>query len=371
MNDINVHCSWDPLEEIWLGDVWPKEFYEDLQPDVRDAFNKITDWTKEDLYTIQYKFEQFKVKVKRPEIDINNKDKYINKSIKKLVKPPICLRDDNAVVGNTLFFKDTIYSNLISDYNSNNLFKEQQAMISGASLVKIGNDILFDSPIMERQPKEFIFYNFYNFEKHLLPFFKSDYRIYYATNGGHCDGCFMPIKFGLSLSTVYASGYDFFLPEWQTVDFAKPSFVNHAPISNGGNGRWFVPELNIGPHFNQYVEKFCPTWIGEYKETFFEVNVVSIDEENILCIGDEKNAQPFVKEIEKYGIKCHLVPFRTRSFWDGGLHCITLDTRRRGTLKDFFPERGDYGLKEVVSSHFSSHEQFMDEYNQWKSKKNL
>jgi len=26
-------------------------------------------------------------------------------------------------------------------------------------------------------------------------------------------------------------------------------------------------------------------------------------------------------------------------FWDGGLHCITSDIHREGTLKDYFPQR--------------------------------
>jgi hypothetical protein len=33
------------------------------------------------------------------------------------------------------------------------------------------------------------------------------------------------------------------------------------------------------------------------------------------------------------------VPWRHRYFWDGGLHCITLDLRRDGTQQDYFPNR--------------------------------
>jgi len=36
----------------------------------------------------------------------------------------------------------------------------------------------------------------------------------------------------------------------------------------------------------------------------------------------------------------HSLPFRTRTFWDGGLHCITLDIRRNDDMIDLFPERG-------------------------------
>ena len=38
------------------------------------------------------------------------------------------------------------------------------------------------------------------------------------------------------------------------------------------------------------------------------------------------------------------VPFRHRWFWDGGLHCITLDLYREGTQQDYFPERADHDI---------------------------
>lgn len=375
MSKINVHNGWDPLEEIWLGDVWPKEFYEDLNPEIRQAFRTVTDWTKEDLYQIQKKFEELGIVVRRPYIDINNKQKYLNPN-GTLLKPPICLRDDNAVIGNKLFFNQPKFSNLKNFYDHDCLFvPEGMTMISGASMVKIGRDILFDSPVVEQQPKENIFYNFYCFEKNIIKNFSKDYRIYYATNGGHCDGCFMPIKFGVSLSTVYATGYDFFLPKWQTVDLKNPTYIHHSRIGNPGihwnQPKWYVPNMVGGPSFNEYVEKYCQSWIGFYTETFFEVNVVAIDEENLVCIGDEKNAYPYVKEIEKHGIKCHLVPFRTRSFWDGGIHCITLDTKRKGTLKDYYPDRGEMGFKGIYSNNFSNTEKFMEEYNDWKIQKKI
>jgi hypothetical protein len=375
---INVYTGWDPLEEIWLGDVWPKEFYEDLSPEVRKAFNVVTDWTKEDLYQIQRKFEELGVHVRRPNIDVNNKDLYLDQTTKKLLKPPITLRDYNTVIGDQLIFRNHEFQSLIEGYDSKYLFQPDDPLhVSGASMVKIGRDILFDSATSEHRPKEFIFEDFFHFERNIIRRFKDKYRIYYATNGGHCDGCFMPIKFGVSLSTQYATGYDFFLPDWETIDFVKPSCQIFG-MSNPEGFRWelpkwYVPDINgnVRARFNEYLEQYCQTWIGQYRETYFEVNVVAIDEENLMCIGDEKNAYPYVKEIEKYGIKCHLVPFRARSFWDGGLHCITLDTRRRGTLRDFYPERGDYGFKGITSNYFKSTEEFLEEFETWKLKQGL
>jgi len=43
--------------------------------------------------------------------------------------------------------------------------------------------------------------------------------------------------------------------------------------------------------------------------------------------------------LARYGITAHVVPFRHRYFWDGGIHCVTMDLHREGVQQDFFPER--------------------------------
>ena len=45
------------------------------------------------------------------------------------------------------------------------------------------------------------------------------------------------------------------------------------------------------------------------------------------------------RAFERYGVTPHVVNFRHRYFWDGGLHCITLDLNRKGKQQDCFPER--------------------------------
>ena len=42
---------------------------------------------------------------------------------------------------------------------------------------------------------------------------------------------------------------------------------------------------------------------------------------------------------KKHKIEPIIVPWRHRYFWDGGLHCITLDLNREGTQEDYFPQR--------------------------------
>ena len=89
-----------------------------------------------------------------------------------------------------------------------------------------------------------------------------------------------------------------------------------------------------------------------------------IDERNILCMG---NHESLFEELDKRNITPHVVPFRTRSFWDGGLHCVTLDIIRDGELRDYYPDRNmDHGIYKVASKEFNfDHDLFMKEYHEW------
>jgi len=372
MDEILVHNNWDPLEEIWLGDVWPTHFYDDLEPELRDAFCQITEWTKEDLNKIQKKLEEFNVIVKRPYVD-GDKSLYLNVDNNKLCKPPITPRDNNCVVGKKLFFGDNTlhhcFDPLLKDYPQEQIIKDKY--LSGANTVKLGKDIIIDgyNYFENKDDIERVYLELWHRQRNAFTFL-SDYRIQYATNGGHVDGCFMPVKEGLLLATNYWTDYELTFPGWETIALNTPTYHNHK-WGNGHNGqRWMVPGVRSYPHFNEYLEKYCNEWIGNFKETYFEVNIVMLDEKNMLCMGEHPT---LFKTLEKHGVTCHVVPFRARTFWDGGLHCITLDIRRKAVMKDYFPERGSpRGVVSVLSKYFNNDtELFNASYKDWKTSKGL
>jgi hypothetical protein len=61
-----------------------------------------------------------------------------------------------------------------------------------------------------------------------------------------------------------------------------------------------------------------------------------IDEHNVICNGYNKDV---FDAFERHNITPHIINFRHRYFWDGGLHCITSDIAREGEQKDYFPNR--------------------------------
>lgn len=384
MNDILVYNNWDPLEEIWLGDTYPEHFYDDLKPEVRDSFYKITEWTKEDLNAVEKKFKEFNVVVQRPVF--KDKSYYIDEKLKKLIKPPICPRDDNVVIGNRLFYSKGFggcYQDMASVYNSQNVSQQSNFLLSGAGTVKLGRDLLFDfmsekksvlnlsSKLSMTDRKHQIFENFRNFEKSIEEF-KKDYRIHYSTNGGHVDGCFMPVRPGLVLGNSYWPVYDITLPNWKKLFINEPTYKTEQRMTMyvtkhpHTNSKWLVPQLSNQKHFNTYLEKYCSEWIGNYKETYFEVNIIMLDEKNMMCIDTSGIHDPLFEILNKEGVNIHVVPWRTRNFWDGGLHCITLDVRRKASKLDYFPERGENGIKTILTSaNGNSLEKFYEQYNEW------
>jgi hypothetical protein len=358
MGRILAYNGWDPLEEIWLGDVWPEEFYDDLDPEVRDSFCQLTEWTKHDLNIMQNKLEELGVVVRRPVIDKNKKELYCDPSTNKLYKPPIVPRDNHCVIGDKLYFG--LYHGQMAWYpvldfyhkddivycgNSNINQCTLKSSIMSANTVRVGKDLIFDNP--HAKTKENLLDLYHNFVTDVLPHFEKDFRVHFTNNGGHADSCFATLHPGLLMSTKYFDEYDLYFPNWKKIELLSPTYSkqevvnwNNARITNPMS-KWHNDYKDRPAQFNSYLEKYCAEWIGNYKETYFEVNTVMIDEKNMLCMGTHDD---LFNELERHGITCHVVPFRTRTFWDGGLHCITLDIRRKSVLKDYFPERGPAGL---------------------------
>ena len=86
---------------------------------------------------------------------------------------------------------------------------------------------------------------------------------------------------------------------------------------------------------NEHINKKASKWVGDSTETVFEANMLVVDEHNVICIAEHK--QSFEK-FKQLGITPHVVDFPPRHFWDGGIHCITVDIRRTGGCLDYFNE---------------------------------
>jgi len=325
---INSHNSWSQLEEVWLGDVYPASWYDHLEPEVREVFQELTTVTQEDLLIIQKTMESMGIVVRRPEY-VNIADYLVNDT---LIKPQICPRDQFVVVGNTLWYlaghtkpwekvleiyRQDSYSSVKINHNVN---------INGANVVRVGRDIIIDRDVFE-----FEYANTF-----------PDYRVHLVDNGGHMDGCFATLKPGVILANHYFDDYERTFPGWEIIMLDDPTY-SAAPSTGYQqpypvyNGKFYDTTVGTNQSFNQHVIQHALDWVGDYRETYFELNCLVVNESNVIMLS--KN-EPLAEELAKKDITVHWVPFRARSFWDGAMHCLTVDIRRQSTIEDFFTERG-------------------------------
>jgi len=325
---INSHNSWSQLEEVWLGDVYPAAWYEHLDPAVRDVFQELTAITQEDLRIIQQTLESLGVVVRRPEYtDIDN---YLVNDT--LIKPQICPRDQFVVVGNTLWYlagHTTPWEKVLKSYQQDPHSRVQinhNVNINGANVVRVGRDIIIDRDVFE-----FEYANSF-----------PEYRVHLVDNGGHMDGCFATLKPGLILANHYFDDYEHTFPGWKIIMLDNPTY--HASPSTGYqqpypafNGKFWDTGVKTNRTFNEHIIQHALDWVGDYRETYFELNCLVINEQNVVMLGYNEAIE---KELAQHNITVHWVPFRARSFWDGAMHCLTVDIRRQSVVEDFFPERG-------------------------------
>jgi hypothetical protein len=341
---INSYTNWGRLEEVWLGDCYPAHFYDHLESEVRDIFYEITQKTQEDLTIIHRKLEEFGVQVRRPCYDCIEDFLAPANSPRgnagQLRKPMITPRDHFLVAGNTLhapYQFTKAWSDVIADYSQDpaSYIIERDKFVAGtnvcgANTVRIGRDLYLDTYYSEQ--------GVVVDTQYLRNTFK-DYRLHLLNNGGHVDACFAVLKPGVLLTSNYFSDYERTFPGWECININEPEFLRHNLTWRKGphtNGKWWMPGIVESAKFNEHVIAHAIDWVGDYTETYFEVNCLVIDQHNVFILGENDGV---FRELERHGITAHSLPFRTRTFWDGGLHCLTLDIRRQDSMVDLFPER--------------------------------
>ena len=204
--------------------------------------------------------------------------------------------------------------------------------INSATTTRIGKDLYFgnvniiDGLAQDTLKKKW--------EK-LLP----DYRIHPMKIGGHSDGNFCPVVPGLIISLTEPDNYAKSFPDWEVISLPDESWKKvdgFLKMKEKCQGKWWIQGEEDNDDLIDYVETWMGDWVTYVEETVFDVNMLVIDEKNVMCNGYNKLV---FDAFDRYGITPHLVNFRHRYFWDGGLHCNTSDISRYGERKDYFPER--------------------------------
>jgi hypothetical protein len=334
---INSNFGFTPLREVWLGDCYPESYYDHLPNEIADPFRLITQWTREDLNRLQAFLESRGIRVRRPEF--TSIDDYMNDQ-DQLTRPPITPRDDYLTLGTTLYslhntLKKDPWQTVMDEYIAQGFDVRAPKdtpmnCLRPPSMVRVGHDIYIDKVTHE---------HVWGFVCEAMIELAQDYRVNICDTDGHSDGIFCPVARNILVNSHYKGDYSQSFPEWEL--FPIKEIKNN--VHNMSAYAWVLNEPSIDNNraFADHIARAAANWVGNVRETVFEVNMLVLDEQNVIAMKEHPELR---KYLESRGITMHYFDFRTRGFWDGGWHCLTLDIHREDTKEDLFPERGENGV---------------------------
>ena len=355
----SVYQHWDKLKTCVVGRSYPPEFYSYITNlRVRKILERIAIETEEDYQKLIKLLESFNVKIIRPNIS-NDFEKYLFNG--KYIRPPMYPRDEIATVGTQCFVQSNVdfYDKIIEDIKKNNVLYMDK-FVNTAYLTRVGKDLYvgtgqfhtveINKNITELKNKKislanlkrsYLQKNEENYKRMVKLF--PNYRVHMVNTEGHNDGCFCPIVTGLIASLIDIQKYSKTFPKWEVIYLKDNIFTlanDFLKVRDKNDGKWWVQGEELNDEFTDFVESWLNNWVGFVEETVFDINMLVIDKNNVIC--NNYNEKLF-KKLEKFNVTPHILNFRHRYFWDCGLHCITSDLDREGVLEDYFPERGEPG----------------------------
>lgn len=350
---VSVKNKWSTLREVVLGKSYPAEFYSNIKSSkIKDCLSRIADETEEDYCKFEALLKSNDVTVHRPMIDSSDRiENYINQnqrlepSLQKIndqwinsasepqnfisqtliPKPPMNPRDAWAVIEDDLVmtsFDHPALQKLMSDIackHSSQLVDSWQhfeAEWSGGCIYIVDQDAYVGEDRLSSRSKD------------LLKLWYPDIKWHFLPTQGHNDGEYHLLKPGVMMTLCSTSHYAEMFPKWDVLYLPDQSW--HAvegflQLKQRNQGKWWVPGEEHNDEFTAFVEEWLNNWVGYVEETVFDVNCLMLDDRHIAVNNYHKEVFEFLK---KHHIEPIIVPFRHRYFWDGGLHCITLEVMR-------------------------------------------
>lgn len=346
---VDTHNDWDPLEEIIVGhahharvtlDRSQHSFsYADKSWDeIKDMEGPLPNWVvdeaNEDIEGLVTVLEKMHVKVHRPKI-IDWDQEFSTLDWKSKGWYSWCPRDLILPLGNMLietpsptrsrYFETRLYDEIMYQaFEDNALWisapkprlldnsYDIESDVRGRSTL-LDNEICFDAPNIVRVGKDLLYQvsnsgNMKGFRwlKRLLE--PLGYRLHYSElySYAHFDSTIIPLRPGLVLlnsSRVTTDNCPSIFKYWDKIYFSD----------------CVVQGTKIPGYHSP-----CSPYIG--------LNILSVDENTIIC---DSTQEPLMRELEKHNITCVPIRFRHGMTLAGGIHCTTLDLRRKGSLENY------------------------------------
>ncbi len=328
---IKGYATFHPLKHCWIGAGFKAEWFSDLpiakNKKVMDPLKRIADETEEDYQELERILLQAGVKTYRPNLT-DEKYKSMENITDKTQSNP---RDAYGVVGEKLYIWHVVTGdeNILSKINPKQVdwTSPGKCNISTANLVRVGKDLFWDIYEPSAQLDT----------DHFIKKWEADgFRIHLSNRGYHSDGSFCVVKPGCIVSLYNVQDYAKEFPGWEVLYVPDQSWSKLSPfrtMREKVGGKWWLKGEEHNDQLIEFVNTWLNDWVGYVEETVFDVNMLSIDENTIIC--NNYNKEVFA-HFKKHKVEPIIFNFRHRYFWDGGVHCITQDLYREGTMEDYF-----------------------------------
>jgi len=328
MIPIKGYAPYHPLKHCMVGSGfhidWFKDFFSDKK--IIDPLQRIAEETEEDFLELSSLLTKAGVEVHRPKLEIQ---KY--NSLHDIYRPPMTPRDHFGVIGEKFYALQYAqgYSNVLKKIKKEQLYIRPKdttytGTIDTASILRAGKDLYWGHDPKDGDPTEYV-----------KIFEQEGFRVHLLERDYHSDAVISLIKPRVAISIKDVSDYKKTMPGWEILLIEdNPSL----PFSNNDfksviQGRWWIQHEENNKVLAQFIDQWLGEWVGYVAESVFDVNMLSIDENTVICNNYNKSVFDFLK---KHSIEPVLFNFRHRYFWDGGVHCITQDLYREGTQEDYF-----------------------------------
>jgi len=328
MVPIKGYATFHPLKHCLIGKSFSADFFlkNIKNKKIADPLARIADETEEDYQTLEKLLKSHNITTYRPEFDENKYDKnYYG-------RPPVSPRDHFAVIGETFYAAQTtnFYGSFLKKIDRKKLFLQNygyNSFLTTANICRVGKDLWWD--VHKNTPD-------YIIKKYKEKWITEGFRVHLSNRSYHSDGVFCVVKPGCIVSLRDIQDYATEFPGWDVLYLPDQSWSKVSPflkIKEKVGGRWWLKGEEHNDQLIEFVNTWLTDWVGYVEETVFDVNMLSIDENTIICNNYNKKVFAHFK---KHRIEPIVFNFRHRYFWDGGIHCITQDLYREGTQEDYF-----------------------------------
>jgi len=346
-----TYTEYDPLESVIVGDTYSPGDVDHLLSNNTTQFNRILEETKQDLDHLADFLKQGNVEVLRPTLYRYDSLKMPEFKV-QLPIAPVVPRDALMVIGNTIIQTYTSYTDRYFDSVSyysifESMFRQGYRWISQPPPMLIDLNTEHDWFVSDRTYKD-------KLSDRVLWHTATMYRVGDAVIVNHegpgsttglewCRRELPEFKFYSNTGTRFQGfghiDHGFIMIDDETVIHAGidwvPECLRNKQLIDVSD---CLPALKLDRYAQDYaqarnkidvawLDKYLENWRGYSQEVCFDLNVLVIDRHNIVFA---RYIPDLFAKLKTLQIDCHVIPQRHYLFWEGGIHCSTLDIKRKG-----------------------------------------